>query len=328
MKPIYLLLAATMTSSVYAATPISKYMGEWNQSSKYKPGQVVTYSQASWLCISKQCLGVQPGTKPDAWITLGSNGQGVPGPQGPKGDTGPQGPQGPAGSGGGIRVYDANNQFLGYRLDSGNKNYRDLAEILVGVENKIATIHQGWDSVAGRSKVFEADIRSIFDDELFLTNDLGSDAGALGPFPNSTCSGAPAVPISSAEISNTIGKYRNQFGFITLTSIYSSKDMGSFLVNSYECNMGSASGIVVQNKPILTKSACITLPPNSPRRVSYVRVREINDICPPGFSLPCYECNKNEQGLYESQPYAAFNFTPMNLPFTLPIALPLRYEAQ
>lgn len=51
--------------------------------------------------------------------------QGPPGPQGPQGVTGPQGPmgpqgpvgaQGPSGSPGAIKVYDNENQFLGYLL--------------------------------------------------------------------------------------------------------------------------------------------------------------------------------------------------------------------
>jgi hypothetical protein len=48
------------------------------------------------------------------------------GPQGPKGDTGPAGPQGSKGdtgpqgipgSGGSLKIFDANNQFLGYSID-------------------------------------------------------------------------------------------------------------------------------------------------------------------------------------------------------------------
>jgi hypothetical protein len=42
--------------------------------------------------------------------------QGIPGPQGPAGPTGPQGPVGPQGPPGGVRVYDANGQYLGISL--------------------------------------------------------------------------------------------------------------------------------------------------------------------------------------------------------------------
>jgi hypothetical protein len=63
------------------------------------------------------------------------------GQQGPKGDTGPQGPKGDPGTGGdggGIKVFDANGQFLGYRVG-------DL-EIFISTAQAVTKLDQGGDS--------------------------------------------------------------------------------------------------------------------------------------------------------------------------------------
>ena len=79
---------------------ISKYRGNWTATSKYKPGQLVSFENKSWLAVRKS-TGVAPGSDPNSWVTLGSNVQGPKGdtgPQGPKGDTGAQGATGPQGA--------------------------------------------------------------------------------------------------------------------------------------------------------------------------------------------------------------------------------------
>lgn len=48
---------------------------------------------------------------------------GLPGPQGPKGPKGNTGPQGVPGKDGMIRLYDANNQFIGLSVDGNTKIY-------------------------------------------------------------------------------------------------------------------------------------------------------------------------------------------------------------
>lgn len=301
MKPIYLLLAATMTSSVYAATPISKYMGEWNQSSKYKPGQVVTYGQATWLCIAKQCLGVQPGTKPDAWITLGSNGQGVPGPQGPKGDTGPQGPQGPAGSGAGIKVYDANNQFLGYSINTGRNRYG--IETIIPQINKVSVFSIGEDS-------------AVMQD---FTGFFSPSDGYYRYYRDVACNGPAAVEEyqnldynPDANLGSFLGAYKNEHGYLTKTAKFVGGAVLSVRYSTAECTPGAK----YQIRPSYKQNCSGTFP------VKIIDVvRDIDGTYGCMESRTVYPPNPQEQ-------FVEYQFNPVTLPFTLPVALPLRYEVQ
>lgn len=303
MKLSHLLLAATMASSAHAATPISKYMGDWNQANKYRPGQVVTYSQATWLCIAKQCLGDQPGAKPDAWITLGSNGQGVPGPQGPKGDTGPQGPQGPqgpAGAGGGIKVYDANNQFLGYSINTGRNRYG--IEAIIPQLNKVSVFSIGEDSAVMQ------DFTGFF---------LPSD-GSYRYYRDAACNGPAAVENyqnldynPDANLGSYLGAYKNQQGYLTKTAKFLGGAVLSVKYSTAECT----PGVKYQTRPSYKQYCSGTFP------VKIIHV---------GLDIDgSYTCG--ESTVYPPNPqmqFVEYQFNPVTIPFSLPVALPLRYEVQ
>lgn len=91
IKTLVLLLAIFNATSNFAATAITKYVGEWVPEKKYTPGQVVTRDQKTWLCV-KECRVNTPGSNPTAWVVLGSDNS----------------------SSGGLRVYSANGSFLGF----------------------------------------------------------------------------------------------------------------------------------------------------------------------------------------------------------------------
>lgn len=76
-------------------TRITSFAGAWRSTLTYRPGTVVTWQGASYLCLVKND-GVEPNTNTGDWALLDS--PGAAGPKGPTGPAGPPGVQGPAGA--------------------------------------------------------------------------------------------------------------------------------------------------------------------------------------------------------------------------------------
>jgi hypothetical protein len=79
----------------------------------------------------------------------GTNGlTGPPGPKGDKGDTGDTGPQGPPGSSGtgaGLKVYAANNQFVGYLMSYTPNGSASWGTVYIPTLNKVALLRPATD---------------------------------------------------------------------------------------------------------------------------------------------------------------------------------------
>ena len=77
-----------------AAVTINQYIGAWSATSTYAVGNIVTYSNQTYLALAAVAKNKIPNINPASWQLLGSN---VTGPQGPQGLQGPAGATGPAG---------------------------------------------------------------------------------------------------------------------------------------------------------------------------------------------------------------------------------------
>lgn len=376
MKLSYILLAlATVFSSVHAKTPINTYVGDWVDGKRYKPGQVVSYQEKSWLCVDKCRINV-PGTNQDAWITLGSN---VMGPQGPKGDTGaqgpqgeqgiqgpvgpqgatgvqgiagpmgptglsgadgaqgpqgpmgltgargptgPQGPQGPAGSSGGIKVYDANNQFLGYAVGGYIPSQWDSSwdDESIGGPTFLPT---------GFSRLVYLYGDSIYPSFSSLMDQAQIDdysyPQVLALYKSQNCSGPISSNKAPSQLLSVIGTYNNQNGYITESKSYPGSSIHSVKINQSQC----VSGQFYQNKPAMAEACETSVFPGI--NVNYSEQRFDGFFGSGGcsshsLSSPCYECLSGQIVYDPNRTFADYNFTPVTLPFTLPVALPLRYE--
>jgi len=90
---------------------VTNWAGEWTPGTSYQAGQTVQIDGSSYVCLTTHVSGDTPDF--GYWGLMASKGdQGDPGIQGPQGDPGPAGPPGAGNSW--IRVYDANNTFMGY----------------------------------------------------------------------------------------------------------------------------------------------------------------------------------------------------------------------
>jgi hypothetical protein len=106
IKPITitLMLAVVLTIfTVQAAVKIGSYVGTWKSNVTYVAGDLITYSDKTFLSLVAKNKNKNPIKTPNAWQLLGGVGAGsigLTGPQGaqgPKGDQGMQGVAGPAG---------------------------------------------------------------------------------------------------------------------------------------------------------------------------------------------------------------------------------------
>lgn len=355
--PLVLALSATITAN--AATPVQKYTGEWQPDKKYTRGTMVVLNNQTWLCM-KACTANAPGSNPDSWARIastepgpkgdtgpqgpqgvqgvqgevgpqgpigpvgpvgpqgaqgiqgeqgpmgatGSDGaQGPMGPAGPRGLQGAQGPAGPAGASGGIKVYDANNQYLGLSVLPNNSGGMVFSSDL----NLFYNLNAIWTEEYNSAPTNFADINnpSLQVSPFYETND---------------CSNTPLLvgQVVTSPASNFITKIGTTYGVVNPGEIYSDGSViSSRAMNVYNCTAGQW----YQNLPANTSAQCVT------RNATYVTLQGTTACSAHGLSIPCYEC---VQDTFTVTNYGwtlqKFTFTPVTLPFTLPVALPLRYE--
>jgi hypothetical protein len=106
------LLNTILNAPAAAATDVAftNFQAAWLANTAYSPGDVVTYTGASYICLIAN-THLAPSTHPHDWAILDA--PGATGPQGPQGVPGPAGPPGPAGSGASLALVDANGLLIG-----------------------------------------------------------------------------------------------------------------------------------------------------------------------------------------------------------------------
>ena len=101
MKKLILILVFLLINVANAATTINIFMGAWASGTSYSAGNVVTYSNATYLSLINSNKGKVPSasTSATSWQLIGLDAApaGPAGPQGPTGAPGATGPAGPAG---------------------------------------------------------------------------------------------------------------------------------------------------------------------------------------------------------------------------------------
>lgn len=359
-----LLLLATAETSWSDPVAVTKYVGAWSSTGKYLAGQLVSHDNKSWLAIKKN-TDSQPGQSPDSWITLGSNVQGpkgdtgpqgqkgdpgvqgpvgaigpigpkgpegiqgVAGPSGPQGvpgingETGPRGPTGPqgargaTGSPGGINVFDARGQYLGLMAGSSD-------QVLIPSTSYLAQLSSGepqsnTGDVSDLSFLINGVINvSGYDPKLYLSAD---------------CSGQPVSPGPGYNYYNQIHKNGNQTGIFSVTARYPQGSVKSTQYTGNQCDLtvGTPERWFQSEPPKM--NFCLPPTPNSRQFIAVASKVEAGtcpgcvDLCAQnGLTSPCYGCSQRERNFYPT-PTVSYSFTPVNLPFTLPVSLPLKYVA-
>jgi len=231
--------------------------------------------------------------------------QGPMGPAGPRGLQGVQGPAGPAGASGGIKVYDANNQYLGLSVAP------DVAGGMVfsgsGL-NKFFNLAVVWSESPNPSPTNSMDIINNF--------------SSITPFyASSDCSGDRLLSYQTltAQSENFIIKLDNAYGYIAPGERYSDGSIiGSGQVNEANCVVGQW----YQNEPTSTPR-CVARNATYKSIVGYIG--DPTACNSHNLTAPCSQCTEQTLIVYPGF-FQKFTFTPVTLPFTLPVALPLRYE--
>ncbi len=183
--------------------------------------------------------------------------QGPVGPQGLKGATGPKGPQGPQGLPGSFKVYDANNQYLGYLVGSGLvPEYQDYQP--EGSRYKLDIYVPGLDLIVPIVQ-YTGNMPFSYDDLLFSKVD---------------CKGTMYLWITNTLIRRTTADGVDHF----------------YYARKYARTLRYGTGI---------------------------RSADYNNACS-NVSLPW----RNIFG------YKAIELPPGQIPFTLPLAMPLHFEVQ
>lgn len=346
---------------------VTKYVGTWSPSGKYLAGQLVSYDNKSWLAIKKNTdsqPGQSPdswvtlgsnvqGPKGDTGPQgpqgiqgfigpIGDTGpqgaqgiqgvagpigpQGIPGidgatgpqgPSGPSGARGPQGAQGPAGAGGGVKVFDANGQYLGLYLDF--DRYTGEYRVLVPSLGKVADLIQPMDS-NGLIPPDQLNLGGEDFSDYFRTNNNGHDYTVRLHYTTTNCTGSPYFTIENSDrATNWLGTNGSQYGYLSISSIVSLAQIKSVKQLTAQCSPGPS---FIQAAPP-TIDECRT---NFTAAYNYSSPW-VGDACTNnGLTSPCYQCvSYTPVRVYGYQ--ASYTFNPVTLPFSLPIALPLRYVA-
>lgn len=269
--------------------PITMYRGEWSPSGKYLPGTVVTYNGGSWLCVSR-CSGQTPGQDQTKWISLG-------------GGSSQQ-------ASGGIKVYDAKGQFLGYSVSP------DLYGGLI-YDSRLGLNYRAWGPTYDQENNLDIAhariISNIAVTRYYATEDCSEGPLIDGPLP--------------LQASNFLTPVKDQYGYLTPGEYHTGTSVVRSLIE-YVANC--TDGEWYQASPAATKQ-CV----KPGQLITSFSETPVENLSGPttacqehGLTPPCYSCFSqtarvfiNGAGLQKTQ------FTPVTLPFTLPIALPLRYEA-
>jgi hypothetical protein len=361
-QTLALLIALSAITAADAAAPVQRYAGEWQAGQKYTRGTLVVVKDQTWLCM-KACNANEPGSNLDAWARIastepgpkgdigpqgpqgiqgeaGAQGpigpvgqqglQGPRGPQGATGETGPQGPAGwdgsqgpigpagprglqgaqgpagPAGASGGIKVYDANNQFLGLSVQPG----------------------------VGGGMLFSSGLDSFFTLDTLFTDTprfpVQTDMADIVNFPfsisnyyaSNDCSSGPLLIFQSlnAQATNFIVKFDSNYGRITPGELFGDNSVvASGKLEVSNCLVGQWT----QNAPN-TLSQCVARGATYKTAPAYIG--DPTTCNSHSLNTPCYSCVQNSFTPVSAPYFQKFTFNPVTLPFTLPVALPLRYE--
>lgn len=390
-----IILALSAIPNAYAATPVQKYVGEWQPDKKYTRGTMVVLRDQTWLCM-KACTANEPGSNPDSWARIastepgpkgdtgpqgpqgiqgeqgpqgaigpigpvgpqGAQGmqgepgpigpigpqgiQGLRGPQGPAGEMGPmgpmgpagwdgaqgpigpagprglqgvQGPAGPAGASGGIKVYDANNQYLGFSM--GIQHYfiptlNTYYSLFFGIS--VSDGYPDYNNLA----VLARDVSDLIHPpsyRYFTSTDCTT--GGTGSYTDGE------VPVPNSLVRDG-GGLNDQLGLINATSVATTSINSELALADTSCP--GSEGEWVQNliNPNPAPGPIVCLP--IPREITTFRPQLYPDECTThGLNYPCYQCGARDT-VQPRGGLARVTFTPVTLPFTLPVALPLRYE--
>jgi hypothetical protein len=94
-------LLTTITCTANAAVKVGSFVGTWKASITYAAGDLITYSNKTFLSLVAKNKNKNPDSNTKAWQVMGSVG-GATGPRGPAGATGLTGPVGNTGLSGAI----------------------------------------------------------------------------------------------------------------------------------------------------------------------------------------------------------------------------------
>jgi len=240
------------------------------------------------------------------------------------------GQQGP--TGGGVKVFDANGQFIGYPV---GYRYNDEfsaysspfnQDFLIPQLGAIAQIVQmTMDPTNPAYGPYVRDKLTIYGDFSGMFG-LSPFGGISGYYQSNDCSG-PQLQLSSSYVEpiQRIGYLGPQYGYLTESLTGLASTIHSMKVKSFQItapgNIGSS--VTVQILPT-TNESCSSGPTN------YITCqRPGSDFCSKNsLTDPCYVCSRQQLKFpNSSSSVSTYQFHQVTLPFTLPIALPLRYVA-
>jgi hypothetical protein len=122
---IITLLLLLTSISANAAVRVGSYFGNWSAKTTYGTGDLITYSDKTFLSLVANNKNKIPNSTPNAWQLLG--GVGAQGIQGIQGMQGMQGIQGLTGTGG-LKVFDANHNVVG--------DFNDASRVFMDINGK------------------------------------------------------------------------------------------------------------------------------------------------------------------------------------------------
>ena len=249
--------------------------------------------------------------------------QGVPGingETGPRGPTGPQGARGATGSPGGINVFDARGQYLGLMAGSSDQVLIPSTSYLAQLQDTSGEPQSNTGDVSDLSSLINGGSGGrLYDPKLYLSAD---------------CSGQPVSPGPGYNFYNQIHKNGNQTGIFSVTARYPQGSVKSTQYTGNQCDLtvGTPERWFQSEPPKMN----FCLPPDSNQTQTIASASRVDttgcsgcvDSCAlNGLTNPCYVCFQQPTNYRSTPPVSSYSFTPVTLPFTVPVSLPLKYVA-
>lgn len=146
-------------------------------------------------------------------------------PGGPQGPAGPQGPQGPPGSGG-VKAYDANNQFIGYALYFNNALYPSQCNVFIPGLNMFTYLNLSSDLTSF----------TLYNQAIFGAYPTNPPFSTTMIYPDYGCTGAPMTVLNNNWISQSYdGRYYTG-GSIVPSSYDGKGNQGVYYKSAYNSN--------------------------------------------------------------------------------------------
>ncbi|MCX7085290.1 MAG: hypothetical protein NTY69_07085 [Methylococcales bacterium] len=241
--------------------------------------------------------------------------RGPQGIQGLKGETGEVGPAGAKGLKGGLGVYDSGAQYLGDLV--GFLGSFDSMAVHIPALGLFMNLQEDGVGNINVVQPDQVDYTSLFDDTLYTQS---------ANYTTNDCSGNPILEKPNVKITGNVIIPLNQGYGVVIKKVL--PPIVATLTDIGICH-DAVDGVDAYYE-IVSSNTCVTFPYINDYLIRRGTISIVNGkkVYGPPFTVNCVHSQTidNPSVIDPTISYATYSFTPVNLPFVLPIQAPLKFE--